>query len=119
MLILGIQYVFSLNGVFGQTERNGAEQLGVPFYEQPTLGGEHTLRAFGRGRYVGSWAALVNWVFCFPSGSTQREKQHPRGDRRVNSAFYRVWKSGMMAGCTHTDIYGTPTAFPASGPRLR
>ena len=37
----------------------------------------------------------------------------------MNSAFYGVWKSGMMAGCTYTDIYGTPTAFPASGPRLR
>jgi len=49
-----------ITGVFGQTERKGAEQLGVPFYEQPTLGGENTLRAFGRGRYVGSWAALVN-----------------------------------------------------------
>lgn len=49
-----------LTGVFGQTERRGAEQLGVPFYEQPTLGGENTLRAFGRGRYVGRWAALVN-----------------------------------------------------------
>ena len=49
-----------LDGVLGQTERRGPEQLGVPFYEQPTLGGENTLRAFGRGRYVGSWAALVN-----------------------------------------------------------
>jgi outer membrane protein assembly factor BamA len=47
-------------GVLGQIERRGTEQLGVPFYEQPTLGGENTLRAFGRGRYVGSWAVLVN-----------------------------------------------------------
>ncbi len=45
--------------VFGQNERKGTE-LGVPFYEQPTLGGEDTLRAFGRNRYIGSWAALVN-----------------------------------------------------------
>jgi outer membrane protein assembly factor BamA len=46
-------------GVFGQIERRGTT-LGVPFYEQPTLGGEDTLRAFGRGRYVGSWAILAN-----------------------------------------------------------
>ena len=37
------------------------------------------------------------------------------GDRSVNSAFYGAWKSGMMAGCTHTDTSGTPTASPASG----
>ncbi|MBI3355376.1 MAG: BamA/TamA family outer membrane protein [Nitrospirae bacterium] len=47
------------NGVFGQIERRGTT-LGVPFYEQPTLGGEDTLRAFGRGRYIGSWAVLAN-----------------------------------------------------------
>ena len=33
----------------------------------------------------------------------------------MNAAFYGVWKSGMMAGCTHTDTSGTPTASPASG----
>lgn len=48
-----------LSGVFGQTEHRGTK-LGIPFYEQATLGGEDTLRAFGRGRYIGSWAALVN-----------------------------------------------------------
>jgi len=37
------------------------------------------------------------------------------GDRGVNSAFYGVWKSGLMAGCKHTDTYGTSTASPASG----
>ena len=47
------------NGVFGQIENTGTS-LGVPFYEQPTLGGEDTLRAFGRGRYTGSWAVLAN-----------------------------------------------------------
>ncbi len=47
------------NGVFGQIERKGT-MLGVPFYEQPTLGGEDTLRAFGRGRYIGSWAVLAD-----------------------------------------------------------
>ena len=46
-------------GVFGQIERRGTT-LGVPFYEQATLGGEDTLRAFGRGRYIGSWAVLAN-----------------------------------------------------------
>jgi hypothetical protein len=46
-------------GVFGHIERRGTD-LGVPFYEQPTLGGETTLRAFGNGRYIGSWAVLVN-----------------------------------------------------------
>ena len=47
------------NGVFGQIENKGTT-LGVPFYEQPTLGGEDTLRAFGRSRYTGSWAVLAN-----------------------------------------------------------
>ncbi len=47
------------SGVFGQIERKGTE-LGVPFYEQPTLGGEDSLRAFGHNRYIGSWAFLIN-----------------------------------------------------------
>lgn len=47
------------NGIFGQLENRGTT-LGVPFYEQPTLGGEDTLRAFGRSRYIGSWAVLAN-----------------------------------------------------------
>ncbi|WHZ29762.1 MAG: hypothetical protein OJF51_004564 [Nitrospira sp.] len=50
---------FFFSGVFGQIERKGTE-LGVPFYEQPTLGGEDTLRAFGHNRYIGSWAVLIN-----------------------------------------------------------
>lgn len=50
---------FFFSGVFGQIERKGTE-LGVPFYEQPTLGGEDTLRAFGQNRYIGSWAVLIN-----------------------------------------------------------
>ena len=32
---------------------------------------------------------------------------------------YGAWKSGMIAGCTHTDTSGTPTASPASGPLQR
>jgi hypothetical protein len=47
------------SSVFGQIERKGT-MLGVPFYERPTLGGQDTLRAFGLGRYVGNWAALIN-----------------------------------------------------------
>ena len=47
------------DGVFGQIEHRGTTP-GVPFYEQATLGGEDTLRAFGRGRYIGSWAVLAN-----------------------------------------------------------
>ena len=31
-------------------------------------------------------------------------------DRSVNAVFYGAWKSGMIAGCTHTDTSGTPTA---------
>ena len=37
----------------------------------------------------------------------------------MNSAFYGVWKSGMIAGCKHTAACGTPTAFPASDQRQR
>jgi hypothetical protein len=47
------------NGVFGQKE-NAATSLGVPFYEQSTLGGEDTLRAFGRNRYIDYYAVLAN-----------------------------------------------------------
>lgn len=50
---------FFFNGVFGQIERKRS-QLGVPFYEQPALGGEDTLRAFGYNRFIGSWAVLIN-----------------------------------------------------------
>src|SRR5262249_4798368 len=45
--------------VFGQTE-NAATSVGVPFYELSTLGGEDTLRAFGRGRFTDSNAVLAN-----------------------------------------------------------
>src|SRR5579883_829293 len=34
---------------------------GVPYYERPTLGGDTTLRGFGRGRYVSNFAWLVNF----------------------------------------------------------
>ncbi|WP_447985738.1 BamA/TamA family outer membrane protein [Nitrospira sp. Nam74] len=47
------------NGVFGQIEK-AATSLGVPFYEQSTLGGEDTLRAFGRNRYIDYYAVLAN-----------------------------------------------------------
>ncbi len=33
---------------------------GVPFYERPTLGGETTLRGYGRGRFVSDFALLFN-----------------------------------------------------------
>lgn len=33
---------------------------GVPFYERPSLGGETTMRAFGRGRFVSNVAILFN-----------------------------------------------------------
>ncbi len=29
--------------------------------------------------------------------------------------LHEVWKSGMLAGCEHTDASGTPIAFPVSG----
>ncbi|MFI5347339.1 MAG: BamA/TamA family outer membrane protein [Elusimicrobiota bacterium] len=38
----------------------GIVRRGVPFYERPTLGGETTLRGFGRGRFVGNYAVLFN-----------------------------------------------------------
>lgn len=41
-------------------DRKGLALHGVPFYERPTLGGETTLRGFGRGRFVGNYALLVN-----------------------------------------------------------
>ena len=47
------------NGVVGQIE-NPATSLGVPFFEQSTLGGEDTLRAFGRNRYIDYYAVLAN-----------------------------------------------------------
>lgn len=41
-------------------DSKGLVREGVPFYERPTLGGETTLRGFGRGRFVGNFALLVN-----------------------------------------------------------
>ena len=29
----------------------------------------------------------------------------------MNAAFYGVWKSGMMAGCTHTDTSGVARSW--------
>lgn len=34
---------------------------GVPFFEQPTLGGENTLRAFGQSRFIQDTALLFNF----------------------------------------------------------
>jgi outer membrane protein assembly factor BamA len=33
---------------------------GIPFYEQPTLGGENTLRGFGLNRFIGDNLYLIN-----------------------------------------------------------
>jgi hypothetical protein len=41
-------------------DNKGLVPQGVPFYERPTLGGEDTLRGFGTGRFVSSYAILVN-----------------------------------------------------------
>ncbi|MBI4349248.1 MAG: BamA/TamA family outer membrane protein [Elusimicrobia bacterium] len=41
-------------------DSKGLVREGVPFYERPTLGGETTLRGFGRGRFVSNFAVLVN-----------------------------------------------------------
>lgn len=41
-------------------DSKGLVRHGVPFYERPTLGGETTLRGFGRGRFVGNYALLIN-----------------------------------------------------------
>ncbi len=66
---------FMVDSIAGQDENVEAEDAigpgqsattsrlvkrGVPFYERPTLGGETTLRAFGRGRFVSNFAWLVN-----------------------------------------------------------
>ena len=53
-----------LDGVLGnqlQTLPRGTSQSrGIPFYERPMLGGEHTLRAFGQNRFISNTAMLVN-----------------------------------------------------------
>ena len=41
-------------------DNRGLVRQGVPFYERPTLGGENTLRGFGDGRFVSSFAILFN-----------------------------------------------------------
>ena len=41
-------------------DSKGLVPQGVPFYERPTLGGENTLRGFGDGRFVSSFALLFN-----------------------------------------------------------
>ena len=42
-------------------DSKGLVREGVPFYERPTLGGENSLRGFGRGRFVSSFAILFNF----------------------------------------------------------
>lgn len=42
-------------------DSRGLMRQGVPFYERPTLGGENTLRGFGNGRFVSSYALLFNF----------------------------------------------------------
>jgi len=39
----------------------GYESNSVPFYERPSLGGENTLRGFGRERYVSDFATVLNF----------------------------------------------------------
>jgi hypothetical protein len=39
---------------------SGMVRQGIPFYDRPTLGGQSTLRGFGEGRFVGSYAMLVD-----------------------------------------------------------
>ncbi len=41
-------------------DSKGLVRQGVPFYERPTLGGETTLRGYGRGRFVSSYSVLFN-----------------------------------------------------------
>ncbi len=66
-----------VDGVIGQDENEFTEDViedeagnettirtvqkrGVPFYERPTLGGETTLRGFGRSRFISNTAILIN-----------------------------------------------------------
>jgi outer membrane protein assembly factor BamA len=44
---------------------------GVPFYEQPTLGGETTLRAFGQSRFIDDTVLLVNFEERIRAGRKQ------------------------------------------------
>lgn len=41
-------------------DSKGLVRQGVPFYERPSLGGETTLRGYGDGRFVSSYAVLFN-----------------------------------------------------------
>jgi len=45
-------------GIFTTVRTVG--RRGVPFYERPTLGGETTLRGFGRSRFISNTAILIN-----------------------------------------------------------
>lgn len=57
-----------LDGVAGQDQNEFSAapdsrrlvRRGVPFYEKPALGGETTLRGFGRNRFIGNAAYLIN-----------------------------------------------------------
>jgi outer membrane protein assembly factor BamA len=52
---------FLIDSVLGQDDNSvAALRQGVPFYERPTLGGENTLRGFGRSRFISNLAILVN-----------------------------------------------------------
>lgn len=51
-----------MDGIAGpdSASAENAPDGAVPFYERPTLGGEDTLRGFGRGRFVSDFALLGN-----------------------------------------------------------
>jgi outer membrane protein assembly factor BamA len=48
------------NSVAGAPGSSVQVNQGVPFYERPTLGGENTLRGFGRDRFVSNVAYVLN-----------------------------------------------------------
>ena len=105
----------SFAGVFGQTERKGPEQLGVPFYEQPTLGGENTLRAFGHGRFIGNWAVLVN----LEERVTVLNKKIFDLDTHVQIApFLDIGKVGLNSPTAEEPIFKHLQVNPGIGFRL-
>jgi len=64
--------------------------------------------------------AMIPWRYIYFLASpwqvgTRSTRNGISGGWGVNSAFYGVWKSGMIAGCNHTGTPETPTTSLAFG----
>jgi len=85
---------------------------GVPFYEEPTLGGENTLRAFGQSRFVDETLALVNFE------ERIRIKEQKMFDYTLDLEVAPFLDIGRVMHRLSTHDLKTPQVNPGIGLRL-